>query len=148
MIIFQTENFDIIAPEKPHVSRTDGGHVVINPKISIEDRTKLSPELAKELMKLTMIVGEAMKIALERGGIDIGRINYQDNGNWRHELHIHIYGRAKNAVHQKYGTPLAFPATYEEFEKLPKLEKLTEGDIEEIRKEIERLLGTQKYIHF
>jgi len=33
-------------------------------------------------MKLTMMVGEAMATALNRRGIDIGRINYQDNGNW------------------------------------------------------------------
>jgi hypothetical protein len=33
-------------------------------------------------MKLSMVVGEAMKSALRSRGIDIGIINYQDMGNW------------------------------------------------------------------
>ena len=48
-------------------------------------------------MKLTMVTGEAMQNVLTKKGIDIGRINYQDNGNWRHELHVHLYGRARGA---------------------------------------------------
>jgi len=51
--IFQTENFRVFAPEKPHVDREDGGHIKIEPIVPVEDRTKLSPALAKELMKLT-----------------------------------------------------------------------------------------------
>lgn len=31
-----------------------------------------------------------MKTVLTRQGIETGRINYQDNGNWRHELHVQI----------------------------------------------------------
>ena len=54
-------------------------------------------------MYLTMLIGEAMIIGLNNRGIDIGRINYQDNGNWgvfKPEdpfLHVHLYGRAKSA---------------------------------------------------
>src|SRR4051812_6982346 len=95
--VFESEHFEIIAPEHPHVSRGDGGHLIINPKVAVEDRTHLSREQAIELMKLTMIAGAAMKAVLTKSGIDIGRINYQDNGNWRHELHVHLYGRARSA---------------------------------------------------
>jgi hypothetical protein len=35
----------------PHVSRRDGGHLVISAKIPVEDRTKLTREQAVELMK-------------------------------------------------------------------------------------------------
>ncbi len=148
-LVFQTENFTIVAPDTPHVSRTDGGHIVIGPVVTVEDRTQLSPRLAKEMMKLTMVAGEAMKTVLARHGIDVGRINYQDNGNWKHSLHIHLYGRAKGAVVQKYGTALQFPATPQAFkEMMGNLEPLTEGDCNEIRKEIERLLETEKYKHF
>ena len=80
--IFQTENFIVEAAGKPHIARTDGGHIRIQPKVKYTDRTQLSPQTAIELIRLTMVVGEAMSVALHRRGIDIGRLNYQDNGNW------------------------------------------------------------------
>ncbi|QQG46416.1 MAG: HIT domain-containing protein [Candidatus Niyogibacteria bacterium] len=147
-LVFESKSFNIIVPERPHISRADGGHIIIIPKTEVEDRTKLSPEHAVELMKLTMVAGEAMKTALSSRGIEIGRINYQDNGNWTHLLHIHLYGRAKNAPIQKYGAPLNFPATKEEFLVQPALPPLNEDDISEISKEIKRLLNTDKYKSF
>ncbi|MEO5564344.1 MAG: hypothetical protein ABIR18_12940, partial [Chitinophagaceae bacterium] len=80
--IYETINFIVEAPGKPLVTRTDGGHIIITPKIALVDRTQLSPSLAIELIYLTMLIGEAMTIAMNKRGIDIGRINYQDNGNW------------------------------------------------------------------
>ncbi|MFY9461827.1 MAG: HIT domain-containing protein [Candidatus Sungiibacteriota bacterium] len=147
-LIFESDNFQIIAADKPHVSRTDGGHLLIAPKVPIEDRTKLSRKAAIELMKLTMVAGEAMKNALAKKGIEIGRINYQDNGNWTHKLHIHLYGRARGATVQKYGTPLSFPATQTEFEQMESPEPLSEGDVTAIRDEVIRLLNTEKYKDF
>lgn len=47
-----------------------------------------------------------MKDGLEERGIDLGRINYQDNDNWKPELHVHLYGRAIDASHQIYGEPV------------------------------------------
>lgn len=147
--IFQTKNFKVVASGMPHVSRTDGGHIVVAPLEPVEDRTKLDVARAQEMMVLTMVAGEAMKTVLARHGIEIGRINYQDNGNWKHQLHIHLYGRAKGAVVQKYGTPLQFPPTYEAFvASMGNLEPLTEEDCKEIREEIERLLETEKYRNF
>jgi diadenosine tetraphosphate (Ap4A) HIT family hydrolase len=129
-LIYESPHFTVEAPDRPHIDRKDGGHIVINPKVTVEDRTKLTPEQAKELMKLTMVVGEAMATALNRRGIDIGRINYQDNGNWRAELHIHLYGRAKSAVKQPYGTALHFvkpeKGYYEGLERLMAMEKYRE----------------------
>ena len=147
-VVFDTNNFLIAAPEKPHVSRTDGGHLVVVPKVEVEDRTKLTAPLAIELMKLTMLSGEALRTVMTARGIEIGRINYQDNGNWTPHLHIHIYGRAKGAVLQPYGAPLRFPATRKEFEDTPALEPLHEDDIAEIRTEIEKLLKSEKYRNF
>src|SRR5438105_15317184 len=116
-LIFESAHFEITTPQQPHVSRSDGGHLIIDPKTPVEDRTHLSREQAVELMKLTMTAGEAMKTVLTKNGIDIGRINYQDNGNWRHELHVHLYGRARGATLQIYGQPLRFPPTPKAFEK-------------------------------
>src|SRR5690606_7747870 len=108
-LILETDHFTVEVPTHPHLDRADGGHIVINPKVTVIDRTMLSVEQTQELMELTMIVGEAMKTVLNSHGIDVGRINYQDNGNWREELHVHLYGRAKSAVQQLYGQALHFP---------------------------------------
>jgi len=83
VLILEARHFTNVALDRPHVSRGDGGHLVINPELAVEDRTQLSREQAVELLKLTMVVGEAMSTVLTRKDIDIGRINYQDNGNWR-----------------------------------------------------------------
>lgn len=151
-LIHKTLNFRVLAHDRPHVDRADGGHIIILPKVRVKDRTCLSPPLAKELMKLTMIVGEAMATALNRCGIDVGRINYQDNGNWgvfKPEgpyLHIHLYGCAKSAKIQKYGEALHLPQRHTGFYNL--FEPLNDGDIAEIRNEIERLFLTAKYQSF
>lgn len=149
MLIYKTENFEILAAEHPHIDRSDGGHVKIIPKIRVRDRTELSLELATELMKLTMIVGEAMIVGLNKRGIDIGRINYQENGNWRvfHSdgpyLHVHLYGRARSASIQKYGDALYLP--HRDRGPYDKLVPLNSGDVEAIRREIERILQTAKF---
>lgn len=151
-VIYETDDFTVISSEKPHLDRIDGGHIKIVPKVRVRDRTQLSPELAKELMKLTMVVGEAMVIGLNNRGIDVGRINYQDNGNWRvfnpegPYLHVHLYGRAKSAKVQKYGDALYLPHRETGF--YDGFQPLDHEDVQEIRKEIERLLLTPKYRSF
>jgi diadenosine tetraphosphate (Ap4A) HIT family hydrolase len=148
-LIFESDHFEIVTPEHPHVSRSDGGHLIVNPKVPVEDRTQLSRDKAIELMKLTMIAGEAMKNVLTRKGIEIGRINYQDNGNWRHELHVHLYGRATGATIQIYGHPLKFPPTREAFkEQMGDLEPLTADDVAALKSEIISLMGNEKYRDF
>ena len=148
-LVFETRHFEIVVPPKPHVTRGDGGHLIINPKAAVPDRTHLDRERAVELMKLTMVCGEAMTTALNRRGIDIGRINYQDNGNWRHELHVHLYGRAHNATIQTWGHPLSLPPTaHAQKELAGTLEPLNVDDVAELKAEMTRLLGTEKYRDF
>lgn len=148
-VILESKHFVVLAPEQPHVSRGDGGHLIVNPRVAVEDRTQLSREQAIELVKLTMVAGEAMKTVLTRSGIDIGRINYQDNGNWRHELHVHLYGRARAATMQPWGHPLAFPPTSQAQKKLAgTLEPLNADDISGLKAEMTRLLATDKYRDF
>lgn len=151
-VIYETDDFTVISSKKPHLDRIDGGHIKIVPKVRVGDRTQLSPGLAKELMKLTMVVGEAMAIGLNNRGIDVGRINYQDNGNWGvfnpegPYLHVHLYGRAKSAKVQKYGDALYLPHRETGF--YDSFQPLDHEDVQEIRKEIERLLLTPKYRAF
>jgi diadenosine tetraphosphate (Ap4A) HIT family hydrolase len=148
-VVYEARHFVLRTLDQPHVSRGDGGHVVIDPKVAVEDRTHLSREQAIELVKLTMVCGEAMKTVLGRKGIDIGRINYQDNGNWRAELHVHLYGRARGARLQPFGHALAFPPTREAFRsEMGHLEALHADDIAELRAEIERLLAGERYRDF
>ncbi len=151
-IIFETDNYIIQAPEKPFIDRLEGGHIRILPKFQVSDRTKLTSEQAKEYIKLSMIVGEAMKIALERQGIVIGIVNYQDMGNWSvfkpegPTMHMHIFGRAKTATKQKYGEAVSLPQRETGF--YDTFQRLTDEDIAEIKKEIERLIDSDKYKKF
>lgn len=131
MLIVESDNFTLESHESAEVSRTDGGHLVINPKISVSDRTELSPGLVKEMALLTNIAGRAMKDGLAEQGVKLGRINYQDNGNWRSELHVHLYGRAIDATYHTYGEPIKAART--KSEKIIQT-PLTKADCEIIRK--------------
>ena len=148
-LVYKSLNFLVETVEKPLVTRMDGGHISITPKVRLDNRTLLTPKLAIELMYLTMLIGEAMTKGLINRGIDIGRINYQDNGNWgvfKPEgpyLHVHLYGRARSAKFQKYGEACSFPfresGFYDDFE------PLNDEDIKEITDQINLLLKTDKY---
>jgi diadenosine tetraphosphate (Ap4A) HIT family hydrolase len=148
-VIYETDDFLVEAVDKPLITRLDGGHLTITPKIRIPDRTKLSPRLAIQFMRLTMIVGEAMTTALNTRGIDIGRINYQDNGNWAvftpqgPHFHLHLYGRAKSATIQKYGESCHLPFMNTGF--YDNNEPLNDGDLAAIRKQIESVGAESRF---
>ncbi|OGL52760.1 hypothetical protein A3K55_01375 [Candidatus Shapirobacteria bacterium RBG_13_44_7] len=150
-IIYKTKNFTVESPEKPHVDRNDGGHIKIYPNIRLTDRQQLSPEFAIELMRLTIMVGQAMIKVMNEHGVDIGRINYQDNGNWTvfspegSYLHIHLYGRAKSARVHKYGQACFFPHRDEHPEFYKNFKPLNDNDVRDIEAEIERLLSSDKF---
>lgn len=150
-LIFETENFQVIAEDQPLVDRKDGGHVCIYPRKKISKRQELTPAQAIEMMRLTSVVGEAMETVLTKNGVHIGRINYQDNGNWAvfkpggPTLHIHLYGRATNATAQPYGQSLYFPHRAEQPEFYDGLQPLTATDVADLAREIERLLKLDKY---
>lgn len=149
MELYRTKYFIVSTVEHPHISREEGGHIVIAPITPIVDRTHLSPEQAIECMRLTCIVGEAMTSGLARQGIFLGRINYQDNGNWGigtpegPHFHIQLYGRAVGATIQKFGEAPTFPRPSTGF--YDTFKPLTEGDCEEIRKDIDSLVLQEKY---
>lgn len=150
--IFETDNFIIDTQDWPFVDREEGRHIRIMSKIKVSDRTKLTSEQAIEYMKLSMVAGEALTTVLKKQGIDIGIINYQEMGNWSvfkpegPTMHMHIFGRAKTATKQKYGEAVQLPRRDTGF--YDGYEALNEEDREEIKKEIERLLATDKYKNF
>ena len=148
-LIYESANFKILAAKRPFVDREEGGHILIFPKIPVRDRTKLTPALAIEYTKLTMIVGEALVSAMARRGIDIGIVNYQDMGNWSvfkpegPTLHMQIFGRAKSATVQKYGDAVNLPHRESGF--YDSFKPLDDQDILGIKNDIEALMKTQKY---
>lgn len=148
-IVYTADNFVVTAADRPFIDRAEGGHLYIFPVAPVRDRTKLSPGLAVEYMKLSMIVGEALKSAMARQGVDIGIVNYQDMGNWGvfkaegPSLHMQIYGRAVTATAQKYGDAVALPHRETGF--YDRFQPLNDEDIKEIRTDIEKLVESDKY---
>lgn len=67
-------------PYKTHISREDRGHIWIRAKEKyFASRLELSPAEAIEVMRLSMLISEAMIEGMKNRGINIERINYQDN---------------------------------------------------------------------
>ncbi len=89
-------------------------------------------------MRFTIVSGKAMKLAMKKIGVNIGRINYQENGNWKPYLHLHLYCRAENATMQKYGEPIT-PGHMDEYN------PLNEQDIKRIKNEIDNLFKLEKF---
>ncbi len=150
--IYETPNYIVETRAHPFVSKEEGGHVCVSSKIQVTDRTKLNPVQAIEYMKLSMVTGEALTNTLKAQGIDVGIVNYQEMGNWMvfkpggPIMHMHIFGRAKTAVIQKYGEAVLLPHIETGF--YDKFEGLNEDDIKAMKTEIERLLSTEKYKTF
>ena len=136
--IYETKNFILESHERPEIDRLEGGHMKISAKKDITDRAELTPEEAIELMRFTIVSGKAMVKAMAKNGVKIGRINYQDNGNWNPHLHVHLYGRAVDAKIQKYGDPL-ISGHQDGFN------KLSDDDINAIKAEIDSLLNSKEY---
>lgn len=144
MLVCESNNFNVFVANEPHVSREDGGHLVIIPKEPVENRWDLDDALSVECMQLSRLVGQSMRDGLVASGIDIRRINFQDNGNWgldTHEgpkMHLHLYGRSANSVNQTHGDALRFPPKSTEFWK--HLSQLTIADVQAIRTAIKGYL--------
>ena len=148
-IICKTNTFDVEVPENPFVDRKDGGHLRIMSRVRVKDRTRLSIEQTVEYALLSEVVGKALELAMTERGIEIGNVNWQEMGNWSVfkpegiRLHMHVFGRAKEAVHQKYGEAVKLPfrdtGFYDGFE------KLDEEDTSLIKSKMSELLKTDKY---
>lgn len=149
--IYETEHYIVQSADYPLVDRNDGGHITIDPKFKVSTRQELTPRQAIELMRLTIVVGAAMGKVLNERGIDIGRINYQDNGNWSvfqpegPLLHYHLYGRAKSAVYQPFGKTLYMPHKMENPDFYERFQPLTAEDVAAIRHEIIDLFEQEQF---
>ena len=151
--ILDTDRFAIVAREEPHVTRGDGGHLEVVSKLQVPDSTKLSAEASAELAHIVRLVNMAMRDVLPQLGIELATVNVQENGNWagkENVLHVHLYGRAVNAVKQPAGQALNFPRPPHEL--YDGNERFTDADIDLLRAKILALLTTdaevQKHVRF
>ncbi len=148
-IIYETENFKVGVPAHPYVSREEGGHIWIMGKKHFSDRYDLTPKEATEVMRLTMLIGQAMIDGMKKREITIGRINFQDNGNWAYlkglepTFHIHLYGRTENSTVQAWGEALNFPNPDTDF--YDNMVPFNDEDIKEIKKAIAFFENQDKY---
>ncbi|MCF6335931.1 MAG: HIT domain-containing protein [Spirochaetales bacterium] len=148
-LIYESNSFMVSAYGRPHVSREEGGHIIISAKEDINDRTELTPEQAKEYIRLSMLIGKAMEIAMNIRGVPVVKINYADNGNWafknknKPHLHMHIFGRSVDAKIQIFPEAVKLPAResgfYNEFQ------ALNSEDIKEIITQIRELEKIKQY---
>jgi diadenosine tetraphosphate (Ap4A) HIT family hydrolase len=139
-----------------HICRTDGGHIIVHPRPSVVNRWELEIPHAKALIRISMLLGEAMMLGLKERGIAIERINFQDNGNWSIDMpnsprpygphfHLHLYGRARGSKYQKHGEALYFPDRDSDFWKNNPLEPLNADDLQAILNHIHRLSAEERY---
>lgn len=151
--IWETEHFVLDASLHPHVSREYGGHIVISGKEDIyTDRTVFTLEEGAEVMRLSMMAGEAFVAGMAKRGIVISRINYQENGNWaflrgdsKPFFHIHLYARSKDNPAQPWGEALYFPDPDERKDFYAACVPLNDEDVAAIRAEMEKLDASPKY---
>lgn len=159
-IIFETEKFLVSGHDNPHHDRNNGGHAKVAPKERYGDRTEMPIDLYLAFMQLVMIAGEAITNVMRKKGIEVIRINYQDNGNWSYfpsmlkepHIHEHLYVRVKNEKHptndprfRAFPDALVFPFVGDYPEYYESFQPYTVEDCNDIRDEIERLLNTSKY---
>ena len=144
---YETKNFEVCVPEYPHISREDGGHIFIRSKRLIKDRTEMTENEAIEFIKLSINVGKAYTEVMNANGINIGKINYQENGNWaylRNEtpiFHLHIYGRAKDSKEQIFGEALNLPNMRQVQTK--RKTQITKKDIQDLKRKLKTLEGEE-----
>jgi len=159
-LILETQRFNIVGHDNPHHDRDNGGHAKITPKTTYVDRTKMPLDLYLEMMELVLITGEAITKVMIKKGIEVQRINYQDNGNWaffpgvkiKPVVHVHLYVRSKNEKHpdndsrfKAFPNALFFPFVEEFPEYYQNFKPYSIEDCSDIKLEIEKLLDTQKY---
>ncbi len=121
-VIYATEHFTVQLPAKPHIPREDGGHIYITSKEHFTDRTEMPAELLHEMADLSAACARSYRRALSDHGVEVARINFQENGNWAF----------RKGGTQEWGQALSFPdpdtGFYDGFA------PLTEADIESFLK--------------
>ena len=159
-IILDTKHFIVEAHDQPHHHRDNGGHVKVSPKEKFTDRTQMPTDHYLDLMQLVQVTGKAITTVMRRKGVDVVKINYQDNGNWPYfpsiskkpQIHVHLYVRTSQEKHpdgdqrfRAFPNALVFPFIDDHPDYYQSFQPYSEEDCTDIRAEIERLLETEEH---
>ena len=149
-LVFQTKNFTVGRHPQPFVSRADGGHLRIFPKNNeVSCINDLSVEESIELIRLQRVVREALMTAMNKRGVAVVWVNLEDLGNWafkrgeRPVLHIHVFGRARDAVKQPFPEAVNLPDSSTGF--YDGFEALNQGDMKAIAEEMAMVFARPEY---
>lgn len=145
-VFAKAPNVDFCVPTRPHVTFEEGGHLFIEPSDKdISERREMNAQQLSDMAFATQLLGDAMWKVFPRHGIELYRINYQDNGNWaflrgddKPLMHIHLYGRAVDEKKQSYGQALVFPDPNDSY--YDDLEPVPDSVLEELFHEMRRTL--------
>lgn len=146
-VLWKTQNFVIRVPNKPFVSREEGGHVIIQgigDKYRYNSKLDFSKDETIEEHELCWLFCNAYKEAMKKRNIEIIRFNFFEAGNWAWKedivkpyFHEHIFGRTVDAKYQKFPEAPYMPdrktGFYDEFQ------PLNDDDIETIKNEMIRI---------
>lgn len=142
-LIYASTSFTVERHPQPFVSREEGGHIRIFPKDrNIRSINDLSLAQANELIQLEMVARESLIKGMNRSGVPVIWVNIEDLGNWAFKrgeqpvLHIHFFGRVKNAIKQVWPDAVYLPDRSTGF--YDGFEPLNQQDMKLIREEIEK----------
>ena len=152
-VIWETNNFEVVASDHPFISREEGGHIIIrgkDNKYRYNSRLDFSPSDILEQQRLCQMICEAYKKAMQKRNIKIVRFNFFEAGNWAWKkgnaipyYREHIFGRTLDAKKQKFPDAPYLPdrksGFYDDFE------PLNDDDIKSIIQEIKKLDNCSKY---
>jgi diadenosine tetraphosphate (Ap4A) HIT family hydrolase len=115
-ILYKGTEGTVVVPRGLFLDRSDGGHLIVNPPREVWECSELT---AEELVRWSFLVaaaGRAMIDALPQ--LEGGCVNYFEAGNWalndaapppgpkkareHRSMHIHIFGRSRNAEHPSW----------------------------------------------
>jgi hypothetical protein len=143
LVLFSCDGGDVALPHRTLVlvSRSDGGHLVVNPPRPVWERSELTPKELGQWSALVAATGRAMLDALPQ--LEGGCINYWEAGNWAlHEqaepggpktarehrkVHLHLLGRSPRATHPAWlwGEAPRFPRYKDRLRWASRFERLT-----------------------
>lgn len=112
--LLRTATAVLVLPNAPHLSVSDGGHLLVATVRHVASRADYSLAEVREVHQLTVAAARALLVL---GWADW--INFQENGNWSVDTpagphsHTHVYGRSKSSTTQSFGEPLRLPTRME-----------------------------------
>src|SRR5687767_2904381 len=115
-VLYRGREGTVVVPSGLFLDRSDGGHLVVNPRRDVWECSELT---AEELVRWSFLVaaaGRAMIDALPQ--LEGGCVNYFEAGNWalneaapprglktareHRRMHMHIFGRSRSARHPSW----------------------------------------------